>query len=424
VAARHGHNRAVEPGEVEREPADGERLSAVEVADRAGVAVADVERMAALGVLSPGEAGFGPGDVRRVHLALACESAGLPMDAIADSVREGRLSFSFLDGTVYRRWAERSGRTYAAVSEEAGIPFEHLRTSLEAMGFTPMQRGDRIREDELEIVPLLALGFSSGVLDEAWVVRLGRAYVEGLQRLNQAESELYHLRFEAPLLEQGKTQAEAMQIASSMAGDYDDIRDRALLAMLRRQQELQWTEHLVEHIEDDLERSGRLGRPERVPAMAFVDLTGYTGLTEERGDQAAAELASALAAIVGREARDHGGTPVKWLGDGVMVAFREPAGGVRSALHLVRAIPEAGLPSAHVGLAAGRMVAYGGDYFGRTVNLAARLSARAGNGQVLVNEAVAESPGIDGATFAELPAMDLRGFSAPVRVFEARDSSR
>ncbi len=405
---------------MDRESSDN--LSAAEVAERAGVTEADVERIAALGILEPHRK-FGPGDVRRVRLAMACERAGLPMDAIAESVRENRLSFAFLDAVAYRRWAERTTRTYADVVEEAGVSFDTLRACLEAMGFAPMEPMDRIRADELEIVPLIQLSLATGVMDEAWFVRLGRAYSEGLRSLAQAENEVYHWRFEAPFLEQGMTQAQAMERASQMAGQYNDLVDRALLAMLRRHQELQWTEHLVEHIEDDLERSGRLGRPERLPAVAFVDLTGYSRLTEERGDQAAAELASQLAAVVNRETRAHGGTPVKWLGDGVMVAFRDSAGAVRSALGLVRAVPAAGLPPAHIGLAAGRVVAYGGDYFGRTVNLAARLSAHAGPGQVLVNEAVTEQAATAEATFTEIGPVHLKGFSEPIRVFETTPTS-
>ena len=69
-----------------------------------------------------------------------------------------------------------------------------------------------------------------------------------------------------------------------------------------------------------------LGDPERVPAMCFLDLVGYTRLTDERGDQAAAELAAALALLVDGSARGHGGWPVKWLGDGVMVYFRSLLG--------------------------------------------------------------------------------------------------
>jgi class 3 adenylate cyclase len=395
-------------------------LTATEVAARAGVDVADVERMAALGLLSPGEGRFGAGDVRRVLVGVACERAGLPLDAIAESVRDRRLSFAFLDAPTYRRWAERSSRTYREVADEAGIPFGSMRATLEAMGFAPMEPDDRMREDELETVPLLRLSLGSGVVDEAWFVRLGRAYADGIRRLTQAENEVYHERFEQPFLDRGMTQAEAMETASAMAGQYNDLVDRTLLAMIRRHQELQWTEHLVEHIEDDLERTGRLGRPERLPAMAFVDLAGYTRLTEERGDAAAAEAASAFAVIVEREARARGGTPVKWLGDGVMVAFRDSGGAVAAALSLVDVIPGAGLPPIHVGIAAGRVVAYAGDYFGRTVNMAARLSARAAAGQVLVNDAAADALRADARIrCSELGSMDLKGFADSVRVFEA-----
>jgi class 3 adenylate cyclase len=154
--------------------------------------------------------------------------------------------------------------------------------------------------------------------------------------------------------------------------------------------------------------------------MAFVDLAGYTRLTEERGDAAAAQAASVFAGIVEQEARTRGGTPVKWLGDGVMVAFREAGGAVGAALRLVEAVPVAGLPPAHVGIAAGRVVAYAGDYFGRTVNMAARLSAHASAGRVLVNEPTVDALRDDGGLrFTELGSLELKGFAEPVRVFEA-----
>jgi adenylate cyclase len=154
--------------------------------------------------------------------------------------------------------------------------------------------------------------------------------------------------------------------------------------------------------------------------MCFVDLAGYTRVTEERGDQAAAELAATLAVQVERSSRGHGGTPVKWLGDGVMLHFRDPGGAVAAALGMVGRLPEAGLPPAHVGVAAGPVVVQGGDYFGRTVNLAARLAARAQAGQVLVTEQVVAAVAPDGVRFLELGQLELKGFSAPVTVLEAR----
>jgi adenylate cyclase len=397
-------------------------LSPSELADLAGVTEADVERAAGLGLLLArgGDRRFVETDVRKVRLAVACERAGLPMDAIAAAVRADRLSFAFLEGTAYRRWALRSALTYRQVSQETGVPLDALRDALEAMGFARMEPDERIRDDELEIVPLLQLALSTGILDTAWLVRVGRAYAEGLRLAASVENEAYRARFTGPVLASGADHRTAMELASEMAADFLPLVDRTLAAVYRRQQELVWTEDMVEDIENELERAGALRRPGRVPAMSFVDLVGYTRLTEERGDAAAADLAGTLAMLVTRSAREHGGVPVKWLGDGVMVHFREPAGAVLSALGMVDQLPGAGLPPAHVGVAAGPVVAQGGDYFGRTVNLAARIAAHAGAGQVLVSGSVTESPPPQGVGFVEVGEVRLKGFARPVRLLEAR----
>jgi len=397
-------------------------LSAAGLADLAGVTEAEVERLVELGILvaRDGAGPFRETDVQRVRLATACEQAGLPMEGIASAIRAGRLSFAFLEASPFRRWAVRSAQTYQAVSQETGMPLELLRAALESMGFASMAPDGRIREDELEIVPLLQLGHATGVLDQAWITRVGRTFAEGMRLVAKAENEAYHARFEMPMLEAGLDQRESMEAASRMGGDFNPLVDRALLAIYRRQQELAWTEHLVEHVETALEETGVLGRPERVPAMCFLDLAGYTRLTEERGDQAAAELAASLAVLVDRSSRDRGGVPVKWLGDGVMFHFWDPAGAALAALSMAEELPLAGLPPAHVGVVAGPVVAQGGDYFGRTVNLAARFAAHARAGQVLVSQSVVETAPPQGVIFVALGDVRLEGISRPVRMFEAR----
>jgi adenylate cyclase len=397
-------------------------LSASGLADLAGTTAAEVQRLVELGILVARD---GPGpfletDVQKVRLATACEQAGLPMAGIAAAIRDGRLSFAFLEAAPYRRWAVRSARTYRQVSQETGVPLELLGAVLEAMGFTRMAPDEPIREDELEIVPFVQLGHTTGVFDLAWLARLGRAHVEGLRLIAMAWGDVYQARFEGPVLESGADQQTAMEQAAQLSVDFLPLVDPALLAIYHRQQELVWTEGLVERIENELEAAGVLGRPGRVPAMSFLDLTGYTRLTEERGDRAAAALAERLAVLVDRSAREHGGVPVKWLGDGVMAYFREPAGAVLSALGLVAQLPAAGLPPAHVGVAAGPVVVQGGDYFGRTVNLAARIAAHAGAGQVLVSQSVVESAPPEDVSFVELGELRLEGFARPVRLLEAR----
>jgi adenylate cyclase len=399
-------------------------LSASELADLAGVTEAEVERLVDLGILVARD-GAGPfleTDVQKIRLATACERAGLPMAGIAAAIRAGRLSFAFLEAAPYRRWAVRSTRTYRQVSQDTGVPLELLGSALEAIGFARMAPDESIREDELEIVPLLQVGLSTGILDQVWSTRLGRGYAEGLRLIASVEKDVWQARLIAPLLASGADEQTARELASQLVADlnFTSLYDRALLAAHRRQQELIWTEQLVEEIETALEETGGLGRPGRVPAMCFLDLVGYTRLTEEQGDQAAAELAGRLAVLVDRSSRGHGGVPVKWLGDGVMSYFRDPAGAVLAALQMVEQLPEAGLPPAHVGVAAGPVVVQGGDYFGRTVNLAARIAAYASASRVLVSEPVAERAPPQGVTFVELGQVQLQGIARPVRLLEAR----
>ena len=87
-------------------------LSASGLADLAGVAEVEVARLVELGILVPrdGAGPFRETDVQKVHLAVACEQAGLPMAGIAAAVQEGRLSFAFLEAAPFRRWAVRSTR--------------------------------------------------------------------------------------------------------------------------------------------------------------------------------------------------------------------------------------------------------------------------------------------------------------------------
>jgi adenylate cyclase len=399
-----------------------EGLSASGLADLAGVSEAEVARLVELGILVARD-GAGPfleSDVPKVRLAAACERAGLPMEGIVSAIRAGRLSFTFLEGTPFRRWAVRSGRTYRQVSQDTGIPLDTLGAVLESMGFARVGPDEPMREDELEILPFVQHGLSSGIFDLAWLSRLGRAHVEGLRVITTAWGDAYQARFEGPVLASGGDQRAAMERAARLSIEFLPLVDPALLAMYHRQEELLWTEGLVERIEHELEEAGMLGRAGRVPAMLFLDLVGYTRLTEERGDAAAAALAERLAVLVSRSAGEHGGVPVKWLGDGVMVYFRGPAGAVLSALDLVERLPAAGLPPAHVGVAAGPVVVQGGDYFGRTVNLAARIAAQATAGQVLVSESVTGSTSLEGVRFAEVGEAQLKGITHGVRLHEAR----
>ena len=170
---------------------------------------------------------------------------------------------------------------------------------------------------------------------------------------------------------------------------------------------------------EQLARAGLHERLEQAPAMCFLDITGYTRLTQERGDAAAADLATDLARLVERTSVRHGGRPVKWLGDGVMFFFKDPGPGVVAALEMVAGVAEAGLPPAHVGLHAGPVVFQEGDYYGQTVNLASRIADYARPGEVLVSQEVVDASRDAGVTFREIGPVELKGVRCPMRLYAA-----
>jgi adenylate cyclase len=112
---------------------------------------------------------------------------------------------------------------------------------------------------------------------------------------------------------------------------------------------------------------------------------------------------------------------VKWLGDGVMFYFPQPRTGVMAALDMVEAGAQAGLPPSHVGLHAGAVLSQEGDYFGRTVNVAARIADYARPGEVLVSQEVVDASDGDGegVRFAEIGPVELKGVSGAVRLHAA-----
>jgi adenylate cyclase len=391
-------------------------FSEAELAGRARVDPALVGRLVELGILRPGdgEAPYGPGDVRRVRLVAACESAGLSLDGIGAAIAGGRLSLAFLD-LLSLAGRPLTGTTYAELCGEQDLPMALVQRVHEASGLGRPQPGDPIHPLDRDLLGSAQLGRMLG-LDDGVLIRIARVYGENLRRIAQAEPEFYHDHVEAPLLASGMDERQMRAAASQLSDQLAEVVQKMLLAIYGRHQERYTIDHLVGHIEAVVTER----RPQRSPAMCFLDLAGFTRLTEERGDRAAAALAASLADLVEQVSLPHGGQPVKWLGDGVMFHFRQPGQAVVAALEMVERTPRAGLPPAHVGLHAGPVVFQDGDYFGRTVNLAARIAGHAGPGQVLVSDQVVAACG-DGPAivFEPIGPVPLKGVADPVPLHRA-----
>ena len=157
--------------------------------------------------------------------------------------------------------------------------------------------------------------------------------------------------------------------------------------------------------------------PHGPPAIVFVDLSGFTSLTREAGDESAVVAASSLQRHADATATRHGGRLVKLLGDGAMLRLTDATVGVEAALDLVGTMSGEGAFSSHAGVHAGPVVERDLDVFGQTVNLASRIADAAGPGEVLASEAVAETAGGGAFGFERIHEVDLKGLTERVPLF-------
>jgi adenylate cyclase len=246
------------------------------------------------------------GHARRARLYGSLERAGLPLDPLVESLEHGELSFAFLDLPVYDRFSRLSSRSFRDVSSEEGIPIELLLVVREAAGLALADAEDQMREDELQVVPLIKLELSRG-FDPTVVERSLRVYGDALRRITEDEADWWQTQILVPSLASGMNAAEMLQVQAELGERFTPLIEQALLAIYHANQEHTWNETLIAAVEDALDRAGLRSKIATSPAICFLDLTGYTRLTEERGDQAAADLAARLTPLVQRSAERHGG---------------------------------------------------------------------------------------------------------------------
>jgi adenylate cyclase len=160
--------------------------------------------------------------------------------------------------------------------------------------------------------------------------------------------------------------------------------------------------------------------------FVFADIAGYTALTEAHGDADAAELAASFCGEMSQLARARGGEVIKSIGDAVMLRHGDPSAAVGLGLTAAHEVLAGhGFPAVRVGMHHGPAIERDGDWFGATVNLAARVAAVAAGGEVLVTEAVREGAGeLAGVEFESRGEHRMRNVSAPVPLFAAVPDER
>jgi adenylate cyclase len=393
-------------------------LSEAEIAERSGCPVERIEELVGLGILVPRDEDgpFSPKDTHRVRLMKAFEDAGIDLDLIARGVGSGKLSYENLG--LYLPEPAALSQTAEELAAEVGRSPDLIARLLREFGLAQPEQGGKLREDEVVTLRELLEVWSAADDDE--LARLARVYGQNLRKVVASDLELAGATIFAQLRQQGLSDEEMRDVAGEVGLRLMNLGESLTLWLRGRHLEHEILSVTVQTTEDFLRELGLA--PERQPhppAIAFLDLTGYTALTEERGDEAGADLADRVATLVRNLAEPHGGNPVKWLGDGVMFHFEDPSAAVLTGLDLVEQTPAAVDVRARVGINAGNVIFRDGDYFGRTVNVASRIADYARPGEVLVSGEVKERWGGDGVRFDEIGPVALKGLREELTLYSA-----
>jgi adenylate cyclase len=332
-----------------------DELSGEELAVRSGVTAEQLRRLVALGVITPTPQGrFRPSDIQRIRVVDTLSEAGFAPEQLSQLIATGAYDLDWAS-VVFPEPTAQLTTTLEETAAATGLPEDLAARLFDAWELPRPQPGQALRADDDELLHLAVPALKGFGRDETVLLAAARQLGDRLRGLAESQVRLFHTHVEERLAAQGHPDHswsdDLNQVAASMMASLD----RTLVLLYRRHFEHYVLEVTVLRAEAALERAGLARRrPVRPPSIAFLDLTGYTKLTEERGDRAAAELAGRLVEIVHEFAHRRGGRPVKLLGDGVMFHFPEPAQAVRCGLELVDRLPRVGLPWPGSGCTAAR----------------------------------------------------------------------
>jgi adenylate cyclase len=391
-------------------------LTLAEVAVAGGTAEDTVSQLAELGVIAPSNGGvFRPSDVRRVRLVLALATSGVPFEAVGQAIRDGRISFDFIDELAPNP-IPLLPETQTELVARLGLSDDLARSLGTILGTCSLPADQQVRSDHAELFELVGAAKAAGADDEL-LVRVVRATADSLRHIIDAQRDFVDVTLLEPAAAEGATPSEVLASTAPARRRYRELGRRSVELLLDRFVDEATFQQIVEIMEAELGEQRVVAGA--APAIAFIDLTGYTRLAEEAGDNEAAVQAGRFIAAVEAAASETGGRLVKVLGDGVMMHFGDSDSAVRAAISVLSRAQAQGLPAARAGIHSGPMVRRDGDYFGSVVNLAARAADYARAHEILVTQEVMDAWGGGAAIyFRAIGAVSLKNVKKRVELFQ------
>jgi adenylate cyclase len=321
------------------------------------------------------------GKAREARLALLEElsDAGVPLDELKRAVEEDRLVLL----PVERVFDEGTKRyTAREVADEVGLDYGFLVKLLQALGAPIPEHEERVfGEGDVDAARRAKVFLDAG-LPEQGVLESSRLIGISMASLASANRDMVGEVFTEPGIDERELAMRYAAAAKSMSPLLGETLLHAYRIHLR--------EAIRQAVITDSELAeGRLYGSDDV-TIAFADLVGFTSLGESLEIEDIGQLTDRLFELASEAARP----PVrlvKMIGDAAMFASRDPIVLLDAVLGLVDAAGTDGLPSLKAGVARGQALSRAGDWYGRPVNLAARITGFARPDSVVVNQAVKDA---------------------------------
>ena len=393
-------------------PDEPGELTLAQVAARAGVSPGTVTRWVARGLVPGYDGTWTAASAAYVRVVARLRARGHSLDEIKRAGDRGQLATGPLEDLLRGSEGRYTPREMARAS---GLPPALIERILAAMGLSSLAE-QPMSEEDLEMMRYVSAMLAAGLPSVAFL-QLARVYGQALGQIADAEVRLVHLYVHEPLM---REEMPSVQIAEEMEELVRELIPFVvpLMSYVHNRYLAHFVEqdvigHMGAELAESASEEGRL----RV-AIAFADLAGYARLTVERGDEEALEAVERFVEAV-EQTLPHDARVIKTLGDEVMVVASDPVALTDWAVGLQAEI-DRGQPPPRIGIHYGEALYRDGDYYGREVNQAARVVARAAGGEVLVTRPVVDmAAGVDGVSFERIGEIGLKGFLEPTELFTA-----
>jgi len=391
-----------------------ERLTLKEVSGRAGVTPATLRRWVKAGLIPQLEddasGGWTPAAALHARLVARLRERGHTIEQIKRATDEGRLAFGYVEELLPNDDGDLS---LADVASDTGLESALIERFWSGLGL-PANDLDELTDEDVEALHEVASVLGAGLPLVAFL-QLARVYGQALSQIADAEVRLIHLYVHEPLMRAGMPGLQMAEQMETLARDLLPLSSSLMEYLHRRFLQHFVAQDIVGHMEVELDGDVDLGRV-RV-GIAFCDLAGYTRFTEEEGDEQALSLIERFVDSVTDTLPDDARV-VKTIGDEVMIVAQDIQALTEWAVDFQGLFLER--PEPRIGIHYGATLYRDGDYFGREVNLASRVVARARGGEVLVTDSVVEQVAASRQlAFEGIGQVKLKGFNQPRQLCRA-----